>query len=122
DPRPPGRHRSSLPRPDGPLLADSLELEGVRSVGAVKWCWFAAGYGCEGPPPSRSPPIIVATTGWAIAGRFPGGRPLRRRREMVLDCGRLRLRGNAALQVATDHRCQEPMGHCWPIPWRVSAP
>ena len=23
-------------------------------------------------------------TGWPIAGRFPGGRPLRRRREMVL--------------------------------------
>jgi len=45
----------------------------------------------------------------AIVGRFPGGRPLRRRREMVLIFGRLRLRGTAALQVATDHRCQEPM-------------
>jgi len=33
------RHRPldhRLPRTDGPLLADSLE--GVRSVGAVKWC------------------------------------------------------------------------------------
>jgi len=27
-------------------------------------------------------------TGWPIAGRFPGGRPLRRRREMVLIYGR----------------------------------
>jgi len=33
DRSPPGPHRSSLPRPHGPLPADSLE--GVRSVGAV---------------------------------------------------------------------------------------
>jgi len=44
---PPGPHRSSLPRPDGPLPADSLE--GARSVGAVEWCQFTAGNGCEGP-------------------------------------------------------------------------
>jgi hypothetical protein len=29
------------------MLADSLE--GVRSIGAVKWCRFAAGNSCEGP-------------------------------------------------------------------------
>jgi len=40
------------------LLADSLE--GLRSVGAVKWCQFTAGNGCEGPQPSKPPPIIVA--------------------------------------------------------------
>ncbi len=28
-------------------LADPLE--GARSVGAVKWCQFTAGHGCEGP-------------------------------------------------------------------------
>ena len=86
------------------MLADSLE--GARSVGAVKWCRFTAGHGCEGPQPSRSLPIIVARNGWAIAGRFPGGRPLRRRREMVLIYGHQRLRGTAALQVA-DHRCYD---------------
>jgi hypothetical protein len=97
---------------------------GVRSVGAVKWCWFTAGNGCEGPQPSKPPPIIVATNGWAIAGRSPGagGRPLRRRREMVLIYGGPRLRGTAALQAATDHRCHERLGHCRPIPWRASAP
>ncbi|HWY91290.1 MAG TPA: hypothetical protein VNY04_00195, partial [Chthoniobacterales bacterium] len=45
---------------------------------------FTPGNACEGPQPSKQPPIIGATNGWAIAGRFPGGRPLRRRREMVL--------------------------------------
>jgi len=51
------------------------------SVGAVIRCLFSAANGCEGPQPSRSPPIIVATNGWAMAGRSPGGRPLCRRRE-----------------------------------------
>jgi hypothetical protein len=37
----------------------------------------------------------------AIAGRFPGGRPLRRHREMVLIYGRQRLRGTAALHACT---------------------
>jgi hypothetical protein len=37
----------------------------------------------------------------AIAGRFPGGRPLRRRRETVLIYGRQRLRGIAALHACT---------------------
>jgi hypothetical protein len=48
--------------------------------------------------PSRPPLIIVATTGWAIAGRFPGagGRPLRRRRGMMPIYGRQRLRGTAS--------------------------
>src|SRR5258707_3332413 len=32
---------------------------------------FTAGNGCEGPQPSRPPPNIVATNGWAIAGRSP---------------------------------------------------
>src|SRR4029077_17427289 len=105
---------------ESPLLADSLE--GVRSVGAVKWCLFTAGNGCEGPQPSRPSPVIVATNGGAIAGRFPGGRSLRRRRETVLIYGRQRLRGTAALQAATDHRCHERMGHCWPVPWRAPAP
>ena len=50
------------------LRAVTLLLEGVRSVGAVKWCQFTAGNGCEGPQPSKPPPIIVATNGWAIAG------------------------------------------------------
>jgi hypothetical protein len=71
---------------------------------------------------SRPPPIIVATTGWAIAGRSPGGRPLRRRRETVVIYGRPRLRGTAALQAATDHRCHDRVGHCWADPWRASAP
>jgi len=40
----------------------------------------------------------------AIAGRSAGGRPLRRRREMMLIYGRPRLRGTAALQVShIDH-------------------
>ena len=48
-----------------PLSAcKSKELEGVCSVGAVKWCRFAAGDGCEGPQPSRPAPIIVAAAGW----------------------------------------------------------
>ena len=38
-----------------------------------------------------------------------GGRPLRRRREMVLVYGRPRLRGTAALQASIDHRCDERM-------------
>jgi hypothetical protein len=66
---PPSLHRSSWPRTDWPLLADALE--GVRSVGAVKTVWLSAHRGCEGPQPSRTPPIIVATNGWVIAGRFP---------------------------------------------------
>jgi len=33
-----------------------------------------------------------------MAGRFPGGRPLRRRREMVLVYGRQRLRGTGAFR------------------------
>src|SRR4029077_16468599 len=41
----------------------------------------------------------------AIAGRFPGGRPLRRRREMVLIYGRQRLPGTVALQGSIDY--------CW---------
>src|SRR5258707_14711012 len=57
----------------------------------------------------------------AIAGRFPEGRPLGRRRGMMLVYGRQRLRGTATLQVA-DHRCHDRDGHCWPIPWRASAP
>ena len=35
-------------------------------------------HGCEGPQPSKSPLIIVDSTGTAIAGRSAGGRPLRR--------------------------------------------
>jgi hypothetical protein len=27
--------------------------------------------------------------------------------------------GHQRLQAATDHRCHERMGHCWPIPWRA---
>jgi hypothetical protein len=42
-----------------------------------------------------------------IAGRSPGGRPLRRRREMVSIYGRQRLRGTAALQASTEHRSHE---------------
>jgi hypothetical protein len=36
----------------------------------------------------------------AIAGIFPGGRPLRRRRDMVLIYGRQGLRGTVALQAS----------------------
>jgi hypothetical protein len=39
-------------------------LEGVRSAGAVQRCQFSAGNGCEGPQPSRPPPIILATNEW----------------------------------------------------------
>jgi hypothetical protein len=42
----------------------------------------------------------------AIAGRFPGGRPLRRRRQMGLALANRRLRGTAALHASTDHRWQ----------------
>src|SRR5260370_358033 len=86
-----------------PSLADPLE--GDRSVGAVKWCRFRAGNGCAGsevrelggcrlPPPARGrpPPRLyrssLPTSRWAIAGRPPGGRPLRPRHEMVLIYGR----------------------------------
>jgi len=41
-------------------------LEGARSLGAVKRCQFTAGNGCEGPQPSRSLPIIVATNEWSL--------------------------------------------------------
>jgi hypothetical protein len=80
------------------LLADPLE--GVRSVGAVKRCQFSAGNGCEGPQ------AVHAATGQrchdpkGIAGRSPGGRPLRRRRETLPIFGRSRLRGTAALRAA----------------------
>ena len=43
----------------------------------------------------RSPPGLHRNR-WAIAGRFPGGRPLRRRREIVLIYGRRRLRATAS--------------------------
>ncbi len=45
----------------------------------------------------------------AIAGRSPGGRPLRRRRERVLIYGRQRLRGTVALQASIEHRCRDRM-------------
>jgi hypothetical protein len=61
DRSPPGRHRSSLPRPHGPLPADSLE--GVRSVGAVECYQFTAGNGCEGPQPSRPFPTNEVVEG-----------------------------------------------------------
>jgi hypothetical protein len=41
-------------------------MAGVHSVGAVQWCQFTAGSGCEGPQPSKLPPIIVATTRWPL--------------------------------------------------------
>ncbi|HEX7193809.1 MAG TPA: hypothetical protein VF207_02475, partial [Chthoniobacterales bacterium] len=53
-----------------PLVAESLELEGVRSVGAVKGCQFTAGNGCEGPQPSTD---HRCRQRMAIARRFPGG-------------------------------------------------
>jgi hypothetical protein len=50
-----------------------------------------------------------ASTRWAIADPFPGGRPLRRRRENGVDFGAPRLRETVArtvaLQILTDHRC-----------------
>src|SRR6266436_5491679 len=55
-----------------------------------------------------------------IAGRARGGRPLRRRREMVLMSLHRRLRGTAALQkpvAGAGHG-----RHCWPRRWRASAP
>src|SRR6516162_1264343 len=44
--------------------------------------------------------------GKAMAGRSPGGRPLRRRREMRSVYGRQRLGGTAALQAPSDSRCR----------------
>ena len=44
--------------------------------------------------------------GKAMAGRSPGGRPLRRRSEMRSVYGRQRLRGTAALQAPSDSRCR----------------
>jgi hypothetical protein len=40
---------------------------------------------------------------------IPGGRPLRRRREMVGIYGRQRLRGTVALQTSIDYRCRDRM-------------
>ena len=39
----------------------------------------------------------------------PQGRPLRRRRDMVLIHGRQRLRETVALQVSIDHCCRDRM-------------
>jgi hypothetical protein len=41
---------------------------------------------------------MVATIGWAIAGRFPGGRPLRRRPRNNADSGSQQLRGIATVR------------------------
>jgi len=46
------------------LLADPLE--GVRSVGAVLNDGAFVDCGCEGPQPSRPPPVNVAAAGWAL--------------------------------------------------------
>src|SRR5258708_10688465 len=53
-------------------------------------------------------PIYCPQT-MVLGGRLSGGRPLPRRREMVSVYGRQRLRGTAALQIATDHRCHQRM-------------
>jgi hypothetical protein len=73
-------------------LADSLE--GVRSVGAVKWCQFTACNGCEGPQPSKPQPVIVATAGWALLAELEGVRSVGAVK-MVSIYGRPRLRGTA---------------------------
>jgi len=94
---PPGPHRSSLPDPMGHCRP--IPWRAPAPSAPCKWCQFTAGNGCEGPQPSRPPPIIVATTRWAIAGRFPGGRPLRRRRA-----------NDANLRPATAVRDRSPPG------------
>ncbi len=88
---PPSRHRSSLPGPDGhcwpmpwrrPLRrrrAERCSLRPLRLRGTVA-LQAATDHRCRD------------RTG--IAGRCPGGRPLRRRREMVLVYGSTRLRGD----------------------------
>ncbi len=43
----------------------------------------------------------------AIIGRFPGGRPLRRRREAVLLAATGDCEGPRALQASFDHRCHK---------------
>jgi hypothetical protein len=43
-----------------PLLADPLELEGVRSVGAVKKMLMPATGGCEGTEPFQPPEALPA--------------------------------------------------------------
>ena len=97
DRSPPGLHRSWLPRTDGPLLADSLE--GARSVGAVRTVSI------YGRPRLRGTAALQASADHRCRNRMdhcrpiPGGRPLRRRREMMLIFGRPRLRGTAALQA-----------------------
>jgi len=53
-------------------LADPLE--GVRSLDAVLNDAALVDCGCEGPQPSRPPPIKVAAARMGIAGRSPGGR------------------------------------------------
>jgi hypothetical protein len=57
-----------------------------RSVGAAKWCQFTEGNGCEGPQAPQAATDHCCHDRMDIAGRFPGagGRPLRRRREMLL--------------------------------------
>jgi hypothetical protein len=69
----------------GPLLADSLEGAGPSAPGNDVDLRLARG--CDGAQPSRSPPILVGATDWTLAGRFPGGRPVPRRREMMLTYG-----------------------------------
>jgi hypothetical protein len=55
-----------------PLLADPQG--GRRSLGAVLNDAVFVDCGCEGPQPSRPPPINVAAARMGIAGRSPGGR------------------------------------------------
>jgi hypothetical protein len=100
-PNPPRLHRSWLPRTDGPLLADPLE--GDRSVGAVKGCRLRAGNGCEGErrPEDRRQNSEFRTPN--LKPRTPNPKP-------------------QTLHAFTDDRCHERMGHCWPIPWRATAP
>jgi hypothetical protein len=58
------------------MVVAGRPLEGVRSVGAVKWCPFTAGHGCEGPQPSRPQSIIVATNEWSLLADLLGVRSL----------------------------------------------
>src|SRR6516162_6423072 len=58
DRRPPSLLRSSLPSADGHSWPICWRASAPSAP--CKRGWFTAGNGCEGPPPSKSPAIIVA--------------------------------------------------------------
>jgi len=89
------------------MVVAGRPLEGVRSVGAVKWVSLRPATAArDRSPPSRHRSLLPGTDGrrWPTPGA--GGRPLRRRREMGVSFGRPRLRGTAS--PPSRHRSSMP--------------